>query len=63
VLDDLGRVNLTPHLLDRRAREEPYHGRHGRRQRHEDDPAGRSTEPAEDEADEPAAGSHVDLRI
>jgi hypothetical protein len=63
VVDDLGRVNLIPNFLDRGAREEPYHGRHGRKPQPNPDRAGENPETAEKEPDEPAAGSHVDLRI
>jgi hypothetical protein len=61
--DDLGRVNLISHFLDRGAPAEPYQGRHARKHRHETDRAGEDEESADSDPGKPAAGSRVDLRI
>jgi hypothetical protein len=63
--DDFGRVNLMPHFLDRGAREEPYQGRHGKKQHHEREHADPNMEPEpEESADEaPSSGRHLNLRI
>ena len=64
--DDLGRVNpVSPHFLDRGAKEGPYQGRHAKKQHgHE---AGCSEPDAEMVVEEQAADSapqsHIDLRI
>jgi hypothetical protein len=66
MVDDLGRVNpVSPHFLKRRAREEPYQGRHPKRQ-HGSDPGNPDPDAdvvLEEEAGEPAPKNHIDLRI
>jgi hypothetical protein len=64
--DDFGRVNpVSPHFLDRGAREEPYQGCHSRKHHeHGMDHAAADTDVvAEEEAGVPASTNHIDLRI
>ena len=64
--DDLGRVNpVSPHFLNRGAREGPYRGRHAKKQQGQETAC---PEPDEDIVDEQQAAasapqSHIDLRI
>jgi len=64
--DNLGRVNpVSPRFLDRGMREEPYQGRHPKKQHGQHQ--GGSGEDLDDSADDgsgkPAAKNHIDLRI
>ena len=64
--DDFGRVHrVSPHFLDRGAREEPYQGRQSKKhQGHDQDASEAESESVEEvEAQELGAGSHIDLRI
>jgi hypothetical protein len=64
--DDFGRVNpVSPHVPDRGAREEPYHGRHPKKHfpqpRHSAD--GDVEDFPDDRSGEPGARNHIDLRV
>ena len=64
--DDFGRVNpVSPHFLDRGAREEPYQGRHSKKhQDHDrDNPDAETETVAPEDAAAPPGGNHIDLRI
>ncbi len=64
--ENLGRINPVPrHFLDRNAREEPYPGRHPRKNSGHP-PIGLAADPEnndEEEQRESAAMNHIDLRI
>jgi len=64
--DDFGRVNpVSPHYLDRGAREEPYQGRHSKKQHApgQESPESDMSFDADEGASEPVPGNHIDLRI
>jgi len=64
--DDLGRVNpVSPHFLNRGAREGPYQGRHAKKHHgHEAPCLEPDAEPVvKEQAKESAPQSHIDLRI
>jgi hypothetical protein len=64
--DDLGRVNpVLPHFLDRGSREEPYHGRHGKKhQAHRQHSSDEDVDDfPEEDAGESGAHLHIDLRV
>jgi hypothetical protein len=61
--DDFGRVNLTPHILDRDAREERYPGRHARKHGHERGSGEIDTgSVAEEDPEAPDPRNRIDLR-
>ena len=64
--DDFGRVNpVSPHFLDRGARDGPYQGRHSRKHpEHGMDQSDTDTDiVAEEETGAPASTNHIDIRI
>ena len=64
--DDCGRVNpVTPHFLNRGSREEPYQGRHSKKQQGHDsgDPVTETDAISEEDERKSAPGNHIDLRI
>ena len=64
--DDFGRINpVSPHFLDRGAHEEPYSGRHARKQQsHGQDLPDHDPDDLDlEEPDESDSKTHIDLRI